>query len=87
MKTIWKIPFEIKEFQQLDVPRAALPLHVGLDPKGLPAIWFEVEADQVLRPLVIYVIGTGQRLPTEAAQHLGSFVWPHNSTVWHVYTV
>lgn len=86
MKTIWKVPFEIKEFQQLDVPRGAQHLHVGLDPKGVPALWFLVDSDQQVRPMVVYVIGTGQRVPPEAEAHLGSFVWAHNGTVWHVFS-
>lgn len=86
MRTVWKIPFQIKEFQQLDVPRNAVPLHVGLDPKGVPAIWFKVDDLQEVRPMIVYVYGTGQRMEPEAVTPLGSFVWKHNGTVWHVFT-
>lgn len=87
MKAVHKFPFEIKEFQQIDVPRGAVPLLVGVDPKGVPAIWFEVDTQKPVRPVVIYVFGTGHEITEDATIHLGSFVWKHTSTVWHVYTV
>lgn len=87
MRTIWKIPFEIKEFQQLDIPRGAKKLHVGLDAKGLPAIWYEVNPEAEKRPVVFYVVGTGNVLSEDAVEYMGTVVWKHTATVWHLYGV
>jgi hypothetical protein len=84
MNTIWKYPLRIADFQEVRVKLNGIPIHAGLDPSGSPCVWCEVEEDNTdTEPLHIYIIGTGNPLPSRAREHLGSFV--QGPFVWHVY--
>jgi hypothetical protein len=82
MNTIWKTPVEIKDWQAVFVTAGAHPIFVGLDPQGVPSIWWEVNAQAVAAERRIVVVGTGNRVPPGCV-HIGSFV--DGQYVWHVY--
>ena len=65
------------------MPKGSKIIHVGLDPKGIPCIWAEVQhrPDRFI-DRVIFVVGTGNRIPEDAA-HVGSFI--QDEFVWHIY--
>lgn len=83
MRTIFKYAIEITDVQVIHVKAGAVPLHVGLDPHGAPCIWMKVNRDYDTEALVVYVVGTGHPLPTDAEIHLGSF--NQGPFVWHVF--
>lgn len=83
MRTIWKFPLSIVDYQQIGPPRDAIPRHVGLDPAGKPCIWFEVDTDEPPATAEVYVVGTGNPIPPEAKKYLGSF--NQDRFVWHVF--
>lgn len=86
MKTVNKYQFKIAEHQQLDLPRGAEPLHAGLDPFANPCLWCLVESEHFTTPIDLYVVKTGDRVPVEAINYIGSFTWKINNTDWHVFT-
>ena len=83
MKTVWKYPIEITDEQIVPALFGASPIYVGLDPKGFPCIWCDVEdtkpGNESLR---ISIRGTGHPSP-ENVTYLGSFI--QGPFVWHVY--
>jgi hypothetical protein len=83
MKTIYKYPIQITDEQDLEIPHG-YPLHVGLDPQGVPCIWFQVNTDHLKSKVKIHIIGTGNPIPDAAIFYIGSFV--QSPFVWHVYT-
>ena len=83
MKTIYKYPIQITDKQDVGMPECANVIHVGLDPQGTPCIWAEVVTERSLRIYEVFVVGTGNPIPSVAKNHLGSFV--QGPFVWHVY--
>lgn len=84
MRTIWKFPIPIHEHTALVMPTGAKILSVGLDPSNAPSMWCEVDSAAKPVPRDIYVIGTGNTMPSKAVQHVGSF--RDGPFMWHVYT-
>lgn len=83
MKTVYKYVVETGRYEvNLQVPGYRKPLHVGLDPAGVPSLWMEVDTNSVPVPFTIYIVGTGQEVP-QGKQYIGSFV--EGPYVWHVY--
>lgn len=84
MKTIYKYPIKIQDFQEVRVLKGGVPIHAGLDPQAQLCVWCEVDASkEATEPLHIFVIGTGHSIPDRARIHLGSFV--QGLFVWHIY--
>jgi len=83
MKTIYKYPIRITDEQELEIP-IGYPIHVGIDPQGVPCIWYHVDTKSPTSKVKIYIVGTGNPIPENAHFHMGSFV--QSPFVWHVYT-
>jgi hypothetical protein len=84
MKTIHKNHLQVCTHQILTVREGAIPIHVGLDPKGVPSIYFKVDDTRPHEEIEIYIMGTGHEIPYGAQIHIGSFV--QEPYVWHVFT-
>lgn len=82
MKVIYKYPIEITESQFIQAKPGPI-IHVGLDLDGIPCLWIQVWSTTPDISRVIYVIGTGNPMPSDAKHHLGSFL--QGPFVWHVY--
>jgi hypothetical protein len=74
MITIYKYPIGIVDEQQVRMPCGASIIHVGLDPQGDPCLWAQVDTQQALEHVTIFVVGTGEPFPEDSEMHLGSFV-------------
>jgi hypothetical protein len=83
MTTIYKYPIEITDEQEIPMPFGAEIRHVGLDPEGSPCVWAEVENTNTPEPVRLFIVGTGRRMPDEAANHVGTFI--QGPFVWHVF--
>ena len=82
MQAIYKYPIEITDEQLITLPEYSRPLHVGLDPQGVPCIWAKVDTITVKKmKLKVFVHGTGD--PYVQGDYLGSFV--QSVFVWHVF--
>lgn len=85
MKTVYKFPLSITTKQFITVKTGSIPLHVGLDPSGVPCIWVKCNTETpTSEGLEIRIIGTGHEIPYDAQIHIGSFV--QGVYVWHVFT-
>jgi hypothetical protein len=84
MITIWKYPLAITEEQTLKIPLGYKPLHVGLDPAGVPCLWCKVNTESEPCPAAVFVVGTGGDADFDYNErYVGSFV--DGSFVWHVF--
>lgn len=79
---IYKYPIQIAGPQELKMPRGMTPLHVGLDPIGVPCIWAKVEPESEIHGYTVWVCGTGHDAP-EDFLHIGTFI--QGPFVWHVF--
>jgi hypothetical protein len=80
-RVIWKYNFEIKSYNNIEVPSGGRVLHTGLDPDGNLAIWIDVDPLNIKRPMVVYVVGTGDEVPNKI--YAGSIV--QGPFVWHIF--
>lgn len=82
--TIWKFPLPIDDEPSIEAPRSARIIHVGLDPKGMPCVWAEVDQEApYTSPIWLRLVGTGHEMGDSCGQYIGSFV--HGEFMWHVY--
>jgi hypothetical protein len=82
MHTIHKYPIKIINHQLVSMPEHAEITCVGLDPHDNPCIWAEVETSLSMVEYDVYVVGTGQPIPS-GTYHAGSF--GQNQFIWHIY--
>lgn len=84
MKTIYKYPIEITDYQTIKIPINAKIIHTGLDPHGIPCLWAMVDlTNNQTQTITIYVVGTGNPIPNNVRQHIGSF--NQGLFVWHIF--
>lgn len=84
MTTIWKYHFEIRDRVEIEVPRGAKILHVGLDPHKQPSIWCMVDTESAKDKLEVFIRGTGHEVEMGIRSHyFSSFV--DGMMVWHVF--
>lgn len=83
MKTIWKFPFGITDYQLINMPIEAKPLAVQLQ-TGIPCLWCLVETENQQKPHPVFVHGTGHEV-THGEEYVGSFQMADGALVWHVF--
>lgn len=65
------------------IHREFCPLHVGLDPSGVPCLWCRVNTESETINVAMAVVGTGHAIPPNS-NHAGS--WVDGPYVWHAFT-
>lgn len=85
MNTIWKYVLDITDKQTLFMPREAEFLHVG-EQNGRLCVWAEVDTDNGLEPVDVFICGTGNQLPVFGAGVLYVGTAQVGEFVWHVYS-
>ncbi len=77
MSTIWKQPLTVPEGQDVTPALAHRGiLHVGIDPNGVPCVWFRAPEGEESWVSNVIVFGTGHPIPEGTGlQYIGSFVW------------
>lgn len=82
MTVIWKYPLASKWVENVNV-HMVRPVHVGLDPAGVPSVWIEVDPDGPATNCIVTIAATGEPIPEDAGEHAGSFT--EGPYVWHVF--
>ena len=87
--TVYRYDAGIDDLVQITMPKGAQVLHVAPSDRISAGIAFWSQADPTAAPerRVFAVVGTGNPMPTYAAEgvHVGSFQAP--PFVWHVFEV
>ena len=76
MSVIWKEPLRLDEGRDSVTIESAGALHVGIDPNGVPCVWFWApEEGSATQRITVVLIGTGITLPDDSVdRYLGTFV-------------
>jgi len=83
MITIHKYPLK-PEHNVILLPEGAKPLCVQVQ-QGCPVMWALVNTEQPKQHRIIHVFGTGERLPNEPGDYIGTFQMNLSTLVWHVF--
>lgn len=83
MRTVWKVQLT-PEMNTVDLVQAAKPLCVQMQ-HDIPCMWVEVDSEMPHREYSIAIIGTGHPIPPGRWSYVGTFQFPAESLVFHVY--
>ena len=82
MRTIYKYPLQIVDKQTVLMPKGAQIIAVMVQKEQL-CVWAECNPTGLVEPKTLWLIGTGNSMPTLYLFHLGSVLM--GPFVWHVY--
>ena len=80
---VYKYNLKIDEHQVIPMQLNKI-LSVGLDAKGIPCIWVEVDLASQMLDINIYLVYTGEEIHSEMHTYIGTF--EYNDLIYHVYT-
>jgi hypothetical protein len=85
MKTIWKYPLEVTEFQDVKVPIGSKTLSVIMQ-KGTPTLYCLVNPEENrMESLTVRIIGTGHTHCDILGEFIGTITELNDRLVWHVF--
>lgn len=86
MKTIWKFPLPVTDFQKIEMPKGAEVLSAQVQGVSL-CLWAMVDPEAETELRGFWIIGTGH--PIEHEKNLGRFIGTtqmyNGSLIWHVF--
>lgn len=82
-RTIWKthLSLGVSEYQ---LPAGAQPLSIHMQ-NGKPKMWSVVDDDHILEMKAILITGTGQLLPDDLGNFIGTVLSLDQTFVFHVF--
>lgn len=89
MITVWKADiYDLagKSAGTINVPEGADLLFIGNQGNSM-SLWYRCENTAPLKPRTIAVVGTGQQVPRQPNQYIGTAVMTGSTEVWHVFEV
>lgn len=85
MKTVWKYPLQVDDYQQVSLPEGAELLCVKLQ-KGTPCLWALVDPSIPTRTVhTIRCAGTGHSIAPEYNKYLGTILIMNDDLVFHFF--
>ncbi len=85
MSAVWKQPLDLYSTDVSTTIDSSGILHVGLDPEGVPCVWFWAPEEGWSRSHVM-LVGTGHDLPKNSVdRYIGSLVY--RTLVLHAFEV
>lgn len=84
MTTIWKFPLAITDEQPINVPSGFVPLSVQMQNREL-CLWAKVKPGKTEKIKTVYVVGTGNPMPSEASDAVFVGTVQNGPFVWHVF--
>ena len=84
MRTIYKYPLQITDYQTILIPEFALFTHIAMQ-YDKPTLWLEVDTSKPVESINILCFGTGMEIPESMELfHLGTVI--DGDFVWHFYS-
>lgn len=84
---IWKVTLRAEDIQNFAMPRGAKPLTVQVQ-GGEPQLWFQVdEKEPMIERRTFATYGTGNPIPNEPGNYIGTYQVQQGLLVFHVYEV
>ncbi|WP_037322845.1 DUF7352 domain-containing protein [Amycolatopsis thermoflava] len=81
-RTVWKFPLNLIGEPVIPMPRGAQILTVQMQ-DGQPQLWALVDPAQPVERRRLFIVGTGQPMPTDAATYLAT--WQSGPFVFHLF--
>ena len=83
-KVIWKIPLNIAPVQTMFIPEGAEILRVeAID--DVPYLWALVDPDGFTETTMIHILATGEPIPYELGDYIGSYRVLDGREIYHVF--
>jgi hypothetical protein len=83
--TIWKFELELYEMQLIEMPKASIIRHVGMQQECRMCLWAEVNPSAEKAKRKIAIRGTGCNLSGMEGKYIGTVVDDRAARVWHIY--
>lgn len=85
-RRVYKWELEITDRQQLSLPRDCKILHVAQQGREL-MVWgiVDIELSDDTIPVDFYIVGTGNPVPDQAEEFIGTALWDGGVLIWHVF--
>lgn len=84
MKSIFKYPIQVTDFQKVAMHQGAKILCAQMQRDQL-CLWAEVDPDQPLEARMIEIYGTGHSMTSAPIQYIGTVQTTGGALVWHLY--
>lgn len=86
MKTIWKFPLSITDFQKIQMPKGAKVLTAAMQGELL-CLWALVDDDAPKVEAAFWVLGTGNPIdhPKNIGEHIATVPMHGGMLIWHVF--
>ena len=85
MNTIWKYHLDLKEVNNVTMPKNAIILKVDADCNGQPTLWAQVNPDAKKELRKFRIFGTGHPITCTNLEFIGTLQQKHIGLVWHVF--
>ena len=87
MKTVYKYPLKLQDYQVLSLPQGAVILHVDYQGMEDLFLWALVDTNAPLEPRGIRIAGTGHDLNISGWYKYINTVFSDWGLVWHIFEV
>lgn len=84
MKTIYKYPLNVTDYQEIEMPEDSTILCVDTQHET-PCIWAIVDTEKGMTKRKIYVYGTGHPMNSDIFAYIGTFMINGGAFVFHVF--
>lgn len=84
MKSIFKYQLKTTDLQEIEMPELAEVLCVQVQ-NGIPCIWAKVETENALKKRAFFVVGTGNPLPDNPSNYIGTYQLYDGGLVFHLF--
>lgn len=85
MSRIYKYPLVFTEVQEIEMPKGAQVIHVGVQ-AGVICVWAIVDPTRPVERRSFAILPTGRPdFNPKIVQHLGSVIMAGDALVWHVF--
>ena len=86
MKTIYKYPLIIDDYQTLEMPQGAEILTIQIQ-KRIPCIWALVNPKQPKQKRHIRIAGTGHSVNDKVIEYIGTYQLYGGDIIFHVFEI
>ena len=85
MSRIYKYPLQLTKIQEIEMPRGAQVIHVGVQANTI-CLWAIVDTACPVERRSFAILATGHlNFNPEIMRHLGSVIMNEGALVWHVF--
>lgn len=84
MKKVFKYKLQTKDIQEIEMPELSEVLCVQIQ-NNVPCIWVKVDTKNELKKRFFLVVGTGNPVPDNPSNYIGTYQLLDGDLVYHVF--